>query len=88
MDSASYKSVYLLLEQGLIDQNHFVLLILEGWFETLQEVLSKHKLFDRQNAIFNVDETGFLNDPGRRPVVVRRSTKHMSSHHNQTQEKR
>ena len=72
-------SKWLLIKTGPIDQNHFFLLILEGWFQTLHGVLSKHKLFDRPNAIFNVDESGFLNDPGRRSVVVRRSTKHVIS---------
>lgn len=51
--------------------------ISEGWFETLKGVLSKHNLFDRPNAIFNVDESGFFDDPGRRSVVIKRSTKHV-----------
>ncbi|CAF1524853.1 unnamed protein product [Adineta steineri] len=54
-------------------------LIIQRWFETLHGVLSKHKLLDRPNAIFNVDESGFFNDPGRRSVVVRRSTKRVIS---------
>ena len=58
-------SKLLLLEQSLVDQNHVSSLILEGWFETLHEVLSKHKLFDRPNAI----QCGWVwvfDDPGRR----------------------
>jgi hypothetical protein len=51
--------------------------ILDGWFETLKGVLTKYNLFDRPNAIFNVDESGFFDDPGRRSVVVKRSTKHV-----------
>ena len=30
-----------------------------GWFATLKEVMTKHKLFDKPNQIFNVDESGF-----------------------------
>jgi hypothetical protein len=34
---------------------------------------------NRPDAIFNVDESGFFDDPGRRSVVVKRSTKHIIS---------
>ena len=70
---------YLLFERDLIVKNHFYSLISDCWFETLNKVLTKHKLHDRPNAIFNVDESGFFNDPGRRSVVVKRSTKHVIS---------
>ena len=51
----------------------------DRWFETLHEVLSKNKLLDRPNAIFNVDESEFFSDPGRRSVIVKRSMKHVIS---------
>ncbi|CAF3129795.1 unnamed protein product [Rotaria sp. Silwood2] len=55
-------------------------LVLKRWFEVLHGVLSKYKLLDaRPDAIFNVDESGFFLDPGRRSVVVKRSTKHVIS---------
>ncbi|CAF4440171.1 unnamed protein product, partial [Rotaria magnacalcarata] len=38
---------------------------IQGWFKNLHDVLVKYKLLDRPNAIFNVDECGFLDDPGR-----------------------
>ena len=30
-----------------------------GWFATFKDVLTKHKLLDKPNQIFNADETGF-----------------------------
>ena len=72
-------SKYLPMVLILIDQNDSSSFILEGWFETLHGVLTKHKLLDRPNAIFNVDESGFFDDPGRRSVVVKRSTKHVTA---------
>ncbi|CAF3603725.1 unnamed protein product, partial [Rotaria sp. Silwood2] len=44
-------------------------------------VLTTHNLFNRPDAIWNVDESGFTDDPGRKQVVVTRSNKHPTSSH-------
>ncbi|CAF1507951.1 unnamed protein product [Rotaria sordida] len=46
------------------------------WFEHLRAVLTKLKLFNKPASIWNVDESGFFDDPGRRQVVVKRSTRY------------
>lgn len=56
----------------------------ENWFETLHHTLVKHKLLDRPNSIFNVDESGFLDDPGRLSVIVKRSNKYPIASHSGT----
>ncbi|CAF4986124.1 unnamed protein product, partial [Rotaria sp. Silwood1] len=38
----------------------------------------------RPEALWNVDESGFLDDPGRRSVVIKRTTKHAISSHSGT----
>lgn len=55
--------------------------VLEKWFERLHSVMTKLNLFNRPNAIWNVDESGFGDDPGRRQVVVKRSSKYAISSH-------
>jgi hypothetical protein len=48
---------------------------LDAWFKHLREVLEKFQLFNRPEALWNADESGFFDDPGRRSVVVKRGTK-------------
>jgi hypothetical protein len=38
-------------------------------------VLKKLKLFDKPNKIYNADESGFSDDPGRKVALVKRGTK-------------
>lgn len=52
---------------------------LENWFKHLEDVFTKYNLFNRPEALWNVDETGFNDDPGRRSVVIKRTTKHATS---------
>lgn len=33
-------------------------------------------MFDRPEAIYNVDEAGFSDDPGRRKVIVKKNSKY------------
>ncbi|CAF5229375.1 unnamed protein product, partial [Rotaria magnacalcarata] len=54
-------------------------LYLAKWFERLHVVLSKLKLLDKPASIWNVDESGFFEDPGRRQVIVKRSTRYAIS---------
>ena len=44
----------------------------------LQQVLSKLNLFDRRDAIYNVDESGFSDDPGpgRKQIIFKRDSKY------------
>ncbi|CAF2689825.1 unnamed protein product [Rotaria sp. Silwood2] len=58
--------------------------IVENWFEHLRSVFKKFDLFNRPDALWNVDEAGFLDDPGRRSVVIKRTTKHAISSHSGT----
>ena len=51
------------------------------WFEHLKDARTKNNLFNRPDAIWNVDESGFTDDPSRKQVIVRRSTKHPISSH-------
>ena len=53
----------------------------DKWFQRLKGVLEKNNLLNRPDAIFNVDESGFTDDPGRKQVIVKRSTKHPTSVH-------
>ena len=48
----------------------------DRWFSHLQQVLSKLNLFDRPDAIYNVDESGFSDDPGRKQVIIKRDSKY------------
>lgn len=48
----------------------------DGWFAKLHSVLSKHGLLNKPQQIFNCDESGFRDDPGRKKVVVSRDTKY------------
>jgi len=50
--------------------------IIDGWFVTLHKVLTKLDLLDKPQNIFNMDESGFCDEPGRRVVVVKRGTKY------------
>jgi hypothetical protein len=50
--------------------------IINGWFEVLFGILEKLKLLDKPENIFNMDESGFCEDPGHRVVVVKRGTKY------------
>ncbi|CAF4584080.1 unnamed protein product [Rotaria sp. Silwood2] len=49
---------------------------LDRWFDHLEKVLTKLNLFDRPQSIYNVDETGFGDDPGRRQVIIKRNSKY------------
>ncbi|CAF4814523.1 unnamed protein product, partial [Rotaria socialis] len=51
-------------------------LLIENWFKHLHNVLTKYNLFNRPEALWNVDEAGFMDDPGRRSGVIKRTTKH------------
>jgi hypothetical protein len=53
----------------------------DKWFEHLHSVMDKLKLFHRPDAIWNVDESGFGDDPGRRQVVIKRSSKYAIASH-------
>ncbi|CAF4151860.1 unnamed protein product, partial [Rotaria sordida] len=53
--------------------------VIDNWFQHLHEVLTKYNLFNRPEALWNVDEAGFTDDPGRRSVVIKRNTKHTTS---------
>ncbi|CAF3621241.1 unnamed protein product [Rotaria sp. Silwood1] len=57
---------------------------INNWFEHLRNVFKKFNLFNRPEALWNVDESGFLDDPGRRSVVIKRTTKHAISSHSGT----
>ena len=48
----------------------------DGWFAKLHSVLSKYDLFNKPEQIFNCDESGFRDDPGKKKVVVSRDTKY------------
>ncbi|CAF1474889.1 unnamed protein product, partial [Rotaria sordida] len=43
--------------------------VVDRWFDHLEKVLTKLNLFDRPQSIYNVDETGFGDDPGRRQIA-------------------
>lgn len=48
----------------------------DGWFAKLHSVLSKFDLFNQPHKIFNCDESGFRDDPGKKKVLVSRETKY------------
>ncbi|CAF3921696.1 unnamed protein product, partial [Rotaria sp. Silwood1] len=50
--------------------------VVDRWFDHLEKVLTKLNLFDRPQSIYNVDETGFGDDPGRRQVIIKRNSKY------------
>ena len=58
----------------------FVLVVVK-WFEQLKDVLTKNNLFNRPDAIWNVDESEFTDDPSWKQFIVRRSTKNPISFH-------
>ncbi|CAF4623775.1 unnamed protein product, partial [Didymodactylos carnosus] len=47
-----------------------------GWFAKLHSVLLKLNLFDKPQQIYNCDESGFNDDPGKKKVLVSRETKY------------
>ncbi|CAF1314605.1 unnamed protein product [Rotaria sordida] len=49
---------------------------IDGWFAKLHSVLSKLDLFNKPQQLFNCDESGFRDDPGKKKVVVSRNTKY------------
>lgn len=48
----------------------------DEWFAKLHMVLSKLDLFNKPHQLFNCDESGFRDDPGKKKVVVSRDTKY------------
>jgi hypothetical protein len=48
----------------------------DGWFAKLHSVLSKLDLFNKPQQLFNCDESGFRDDPGKKKVLVSRDTKY------------
>ena len=46
------------------------------WFAKLHSILSKLDLFNKPQQLFNCDESGFQDDPGKKRVVVSRDTKY------------
>jgi hypothetical protein len=54
----------------------FVFNTLDRWFTHLEKVLTKLDLFNRPEAIYNVDESGFGDDPGRKQVIIKRDSKY------------
>jgi len=51
---------------------------INGWFKLLKDVLTKLNIMDKPHSIYNMDESGFLDDMGSRVVVVKRGTKYAS----------
>ncbi|CAF4149234.1 unnamed protein product [Rotaria sp. Silwood2] len=50
--------------------------VITKWFDRLRSVLTELNLSDKPASIWNVDESGFFDDPGRRQVIVKRSTRY------------
>lgn len=48
----------------------------DTWFTKLHTILSKLDLFDKPQQVFNCDESGFRDDPGKKKVLVSRDTKY------------
>ncbi|CAF1020839.1 unnamed protein product [Didymodactylos carnosus] len=48
----------------------------DGWFAKLHALLTKLDLFDKPQQIFNTDESGFTDHPGKQRVLVKRDTKY------------
>ncbi|CAF2130867.1 unnamed protein product [Rotaria magnacalcarata] len=53
----------------------------DGWFAKLHSVLLKLDLFNKPQQLFNCDESGFRDDPGKKKVVVSRDTKYANKIH-------
>ena len=53
----------------------------DKWFQRLKGVLERNNLLNRPDTIFSVDEFDFADDPGRKQVIVKRSTRHPTSVH-------
>ena len=70
-----------LLENFSETNNILSVFIVVKWFEHLEDVLTTNNLFNRPDAIWNVDQSGFTDNPSRKQVIVRRSTKHPISSH-------
>lgn len=51
---------------------------INGWFQLLKDVLTKLNIINKPDSIYNMDESGFLDDAGSRIVVVKRGTKYAS----------
>jgi len=45
----------------------------------LEKVFTKLRLFDRPEAIYNVDESGFADNPGIKQVIIKRNSKYAVS---------
>ncbi|CAF2143517.1 unnamed protein product [Rotaria magnacalcarata] len=58
--------------------------IVDGWFTKLYSVLKKLNLLDKPANIFNGDESGFGDDPGKKVVLVKRGTKYANQVHGGT----
>ncbi|CAF1272071.1 unnamed protein product [Rotaria sp. Silwood1] len=54
---------------------------IDDWFAKLHSVLSKLDLFNKPQQLFNCDESGFRDDPGKKKVVVSRQTKFANKIH-------
>ncbi|CAF1527385.1 unnamed protein product, partial [Rotaria sordida] len=50
-------------------------LVVDRWFDHLHKVLFGLNLLDRPEAIYNVDESAFGDDPGRKQVIIKRNSK-------------
>ena len=50
--------------------------VVDGWFNKLYSVLKKLNLFNKPSNIFNCDESGFGDDPGKKVVLVKKATKY------------
>jgi hypothetical protein len=48
----------------------------DGWFAKLHSILLKLDLFNKPQQLFNCDESGFRDYPGKKKVVVSRETKY------------
>ena len=48
----------------------------DGWFANLNSILTRFNLLDKPQQIFNCDEFGFRDDPGKKKVIVSRETKY------------
>ncbi|CAF1290818.1 unnamed protein product, partial [Didymodactylos carnosus] len=46
------------------------------WFKNYGDVLEKLDIRDRPSQVFNMDETGFLDNRGKKRVIVRNSKRH------------
>ncbi|CAF1503795.1 unnamed protein product [Adineta ricciae] len=51
-------------------------LVVDRWFDHLHKVLTKLRIFNSPEAIYNVDESAFGDDPGRKQVIIKRDSKY------------